>query len=147
MHFWKSVIRTFRGGCTLGVENFRANSTFQVLQHTKISDNFKTYPHTIFWKVIEWAFCLKNSINMVLTKINEDTAHQRCCDVKGRKFLFIVVYLCCYIALTSHGFLTYCSSVNFYQIEKRKNTCLIIFRDLQNHVNGILEAKWSLLIS
>ena len=79
-----------------------------------------------------------------LTKMNEYTARQRCCDVKGRKFLYIVGYLCCYIPLTSHGFLTYCSSVNFYHIEKRKNTCLLIFRDLQNHFDGILEAKCSL---
>ena len=55
-----------------------------------------------------------------------------------------VIFGFTHIPLTSQGFLTYCSSVNFYNIEKRKNTCLIIFRDLQNHVNGILEAKCSL---
>ena len=43
--------------------------------------------------------------------------------------------------LTSHGLFTYFNSVNFCQIEKRKNKCLIFFQDLQNYVNGIFESK------
>ena len=41
--------------------------------------------------------------------------------------------------------LTSCILANIRQIEKRKNTCLIIFRDLQNHVNRIFEEKCPLI--
>ena len=45
---------------------------------------------------------------------------------------------------TSHHTLRHYIFVNICLIDKRKNTCLIIFDNLQNHVNGMNYAKCGL---